>query len=267
MKPLTCIVTLLLFSLKSLCQFTDTYQPAAVYKQNHVKARVLMYNRARFKARIMSDRFDTSGFLTEHIDYDTLGERYLFRETLVYDSSGKITSHTAYKFTHFDTANKTYIFNESPDTILVIDEYDSLKRLVKQTGFHKDGKRDVVSVFGYEPMKKAQSFFLHDTLVRETIFYYDKPFIENKIIETFYRKDGGSTTHTISFKNSFDKQGKVVKRKRREETDDEKYPTLIYFKEMEYQYAATGLLIYKLSSGRSDGTDWLSGLLFDYKFW
>ena len=265
MKYLALVFFSLFFAIPLLAQYEDTWQPPALYKQNGVKARIIMFDRARFKERAAVDFFDHNGYVTEHIEYDSTGRNYIFRETFLYDSAYKIINQMVFKYGYFDTAQKKFIKYTTPDTIRISNQYDSLKRLVKQIGKDTTGKVVLDIAYTFNPFIKTRKKFRNDSLISETTSYYDVPSIENKFTKKYYGKDDeGISDYTYLFKNHFDKAGKITRRKVSYEGADEKK---IFYKEIDYEYMLSGLMIKKLLTDRSDGEYWMVGFLFDYKFW
>ncbi|MES2848484.1 MAG: hypothetical protein V4685_05480 [Bacteroidota bacterium] len=265
MKFLTLLPVCLLFTIKNFAQFEDTWQPVAIYKQNGIKARVLMFDRARFKERAAVDFFDRDGYLTEHIQYDSTGKTQVFRETYLYDSLHKVTEQVTYNYRSFDSSQNKFVIGAVPRTTRMYNEYDSLNRIVKQIGKDSGGKIVLEITYTFNPFIKTWKYFRHDSLVSETTSYYDAPNIENRISKTFYiRADNENAAYTFWYKNHFDKAGKITRRRVKYEGADE---NKIFYKEIAYQYSLGGLLIKKLLSNRSDGENRLVGYLFDYKYW
>jgi hypothetical protein len=268
MKFLTLLLVCLFFTVKIFAQFEDTWQPPIVYKQNGVKARVIMFDRARFKERAAVDFFDRDGYLIEHIQYDSTGKKEIFRETLIYDTLHKIKEQVAYTFGRFDTTQKNFVMYTIPHVTRMYNGYDSLNRLTKQIGKDSIGKIVLDITYTYNPLVKNRKYFRHDSLLSEIIIQYDSPNIENSFIKKIYGKDDfdddSNIAYTFLYKNHFDKNGKVVRRKVKYEGTDE---GMVFYKEITYQYTLGGLLIKKLQSDRSDGQNWRIGYLFDYKYW
>ncbi len=265
MKFLTLLSVCLLFAVKTFGQFEDTWQPTSVYKQNGVKARVLMYDRSRFKERATVDYFDREGYVTEHIQYDSTGKNETFRETFLYDSLHKVTEQVAYNYSHFDTAQKKYVISLVPRTTRVYNEYDSQGRRVKQIGKDSAGKIVLEVTYIRNSSVKTRKYFRNDSLISESTTYYEALNIESRYSINFFSKaNENNPDYTYWYKNHFDKDGKITRRKVKYEGSNE---YRIFYKEITYQYTLGGLLIKKLLSNRSDGSNRLIGYLFDYKYW
>jgi hypothetical protein len=152
MKEPILITVFLLCIVNGFAQFNDTYQTPAVYKQNQVKARVMMFDRSRVKGRVMVEYFDHDGYTIEEDRYDTLGEKFISRELLSYDSVHKIIRQVIYYYSQYDTAQKKYLYSAIPDTVNIFNEYDSLKRWIKQTHINKEGRVINQVTLTYDPL-------------------------------------------------------------------------------------------------------------------
>jgi hypothetical protein len=93
------------------------------------------------------------------------------------------------------------------------------------------------------------------------------PWIESRLAFNEHTKDGKDFSRVFTYKNHFDKTGKIIKRKVHEASASEGQEWQPYFREEAYYYMSNGLLIKRLGTAISDNSPWMYGLLFDYKFW
>ena len=248
-------------------QFGDTYQSSEIYKKNNVKSRVMMYDYNRYRTRVV-DNFDRYGMVIEHIEYDTTGLKLRFRSKLEYDSTDRLISETDYNYYHFDSTKQRSILSTVPDTVRVKLEYDDKNRIVRKTKTNAAGIKYFEVVYGFDPLMETNKSYNKDTTILDMTLYYDVLYIEKKSLSTFHYANGKTKSWNYTYKNNFDRSGKIKRRIISGEFYPENPDTPnIYFREQEYQYSSTGLLIKRLSSNRSDNTAWLFALVFDYKFW
>ena len=227
-----------------------------------------MFDYNRYRTRIV-DNFDRYGMIIGHIEYDTTGLNIRYRSELKYDSTDKLVNETGYNYSHFDSVKCISVLSETPDTIQIQIKYDSLNRIIKKTFINSSGRKYYEIVFGFSPMMETERSFNRDSSLFEIVMYYDVLYVENRSSATFSDATGQKTrSWDYTFKNFFDRSGKIKRRKVQGEFYPEKPDKPdIYFQEMDYQYMSTGLLIKRLSSDCNDNSLKLFAMVFDYKFW
>jgi len=261
---------LLFFILNGLYGFSqwgDTYQPAAIYKQNNVRSRILMYDYNRYRTRVV-DNFDHNGLVIEHIEYDTTGVRCRTRSEMQYDSNLNLISETSFSYFHFDSLTKKAVLTAIPDTIKIIFEHDDKGRIIKKTHVNAAGKIFYERIYSFEPFMVTERSFNKDSINLEIILYYDVLYIEKRSFSTFHYPDGRIRKWNYTYKNKFDRFGKIKRRSVKGEfyPEDPDKPD-IYFREQDYQYTSTGLLIKRMSTDCNDNSTRRFSVVFDYEFW
>ncbi len=267
MKLAGCFFIYCISAVHCFSQSQDTYQPSALYKQNKVKARMMMFNYSPYQTRAV-DYFNPDGLLVKHIDFDTVRGRY-FRSTLFeYDSMQKLTGGMIYLYTRYDKTKNEFTPVDVPDTLLLKIDYFPMNRGMRKKEVTTAGKIVYEATYDFDPITRKEKFFHPDSSTRETVIDYEIPNVAKKEIITIQLPDGQTQICTFTYKNAFDKTGKIKSRKTQRKCncpggEDDKP----YYRECDYHYMSNGLLINRISSGRTDDGKWKSGQLFDYKFW
>lgn len=254
---------------KVFSQFQDTYQSSSLYKANHVKARILMFDYNKHNTK-MIDLFDQNGFVTEHIQFDTTGLKVLSKSKLKYDSMQKLVSETIYNYLyHYDSITHTMNLVNVADTLVSKIEYDSNNRVTKKVLRNSAGKKVFEVRFTFDPNTQIERHYsIIDSNYLEMNIIYETGCIEKKTTYS-HLYNGELDTWVYTYKNHFDQSGKIKSRSVTREGDPPeiaKYLNL-YFGSEEFQYMKNGLLLNKTSRDLNDDTGRISRQIFDYKFW
>jgi hypothetical protein len=228
-----------------------------------------MYDYNKFNTKIL-DIFDNKGFVVEHIQFDTSGQKIVYKSKLKYDSSQKLISEIIINYLcRYDSSTKTMNLTAQTDTLVAKIEYDSMNRIIKKEFKNSLGKIINEEMNTFNPLIKTEKIYTpNDSIYSETIYFFDRPYIENKLTFTRFLPNGKQKVWNFEIKNHFDKTGKITDRsiERDPEESDSENPQP-YFRNESFQYMKNGLLLNKLSSNLSDNTGRISRQIFDYKFW
>ena len=177
-------------------------------------------------------------------------------------------SETFYNYNHFDTFLNKMMLKPVPDSEEVKIEYDSLNKVFKKKRFNSKGMMTFDLVATTDPLHELETMYSPDNTVMVCEYFYDKPYIANKIVSTIHLRAKGVESYTYTYKNDFDKTGRILSRKVSADNfkNDPNSP-FVYFKREEYKYMLGGLLISKTSSKLNDMPGWQMRQLFTYKYW
>ena len=260
-------VLLSVFVLK--CCFAQneiTYQPDSVYKINKVKARVIMYNYSRYYTK-KADLFDHDGRLIDHMDFDTSGTHLLWRHSKIYGTNNLITKEIFYDYRRYDSVTKKYIRRDVADTQISKIEYDSVRHVIHKTSFTKSGTKTYEFTSIYDSKKIIQNWFFEDGAVETKTSWWEKDWIEKRVVDTIHLSNGNIKSVEVNYKNYFDNPGRIIRSKVKKTGSLNDYQNDYFFKEIEFVYSKIGLLIKKNYTDPIDNSDWTATQIFDYKYW
>jgi hypothetical protein len=228
MRLASSLMLLTVVSFETFSQDTDTCQPDSIYRINKVLSR-LQQDAAANPWEIL-------------INYDSIGRREtvtlmkdkkdLQKIIYRYDSTGKMIAEEY----HYGPRKKP---GEPTQTETTSFTYDSKNRIISTSTKRVNGKTKNEVVISYDPHTvHIKDFYPGGKLRSETDQYYEKPNITKRFAGIDYTEGGKEDrTWDYSYKNVFDKSGRLARR----ETREGKNVTEV----MIYEYDANSLLIQK----------------------
>lgn len=203
MRKLFILFSFIFFSRSLAAQNENNHQSRELYKEKKVKSRLASFS---FKGHVYSryDEFNMEGQVVRRI-YHSPDKNSSTMLLITYNNEGEVIREVTSKLpTIFST-------NELNERVTLTEiYYDSLNRI---SG--KDRTRDGVlrsqQMYSYDPLTISE--YLYDSTQRKNTVVFEKPGLEKSSTFILIRGDSVLQSGEISYKNTFDKEGMLKKRK------------------------------------------------------
>ena len=119
----------------------------------------------------------------------------------------------------------------------------------------------------YDSRKIIQNWFFEDGAVETKTSWWEKDWIEKRVVDTIHLSNGNIKSVEVNYKNYFDNSGRIIRSKVKKTGSLNDYQNDYFFKEIEFVYSKIGLLIKKNYTDPIDNSDWTATQIFDYKYW
>jgi hypothetical protein len=269
MKKFQLLIVFILLVKSIFSQHSETYQSPLIYKENKVKYRIMRAEYSSYSNNI-TDLFNKEGQVLLHLNFDSSGFRIETKTESTYNLAGFKTSKKTYHYKHYDSANKRdtlWTAADSSKTISYIIEND-LEGLKSEIGYNPKGKKVIDATYTREPLQEVVTFYNADTIHGKITVDYEVRWVEKSVAGYGRRNNGDLVKFQWSYKNTFDKSGRLTERKiSRKETVNGKESKEPYYRECNYEYNSKGLLKRKVYRNRSDGSDYYLPISFDYAYY
>lgn len=254
---------------KTYSQTHDLFQPPAMYKLNNVRSRTLFYEYDPANWGTI-EHFDHDGFITESIQFDSSGKKYLSKKRYEYDSNHFLLKEMFYNYARGDSTGRPIPQNKIVDSQLVKLDFDDQHRPVRHAYVDTAGKICSEMLLSYnessfEPSIVIQKFYSSKGAWSEVTSYCDEKGMEENVISRFHGSDSSIRTSETKYRNTYDKSGRIKKRIVANTFTDAPEKRTIWREE--YFYMSNGLLASKKTYKTLNGQDFEWGELFNYKFW
>jgi hypothetical protein len=262
MKPIALLI-LLFATLRGFSQDLEYLQADTVYKRNRVKTCTVRFY-GHHGSRIVFN-LDTNGRLIDRVQFNPTGEKFYNRNLFQYNEKGKLTVITYFTYWHLE--NNQIVQDSLPHPVSHCTtcrlHYDLTDRLAHSLYTDSAGKVFSENIYTYNPFTLHSKIFspIDSSIVTSTIFYDAVNVIKRN---NSYREKAGKLISRWEevYENSFDEQGKILKRKKTIPTDPR------WAMEYVYEYDSKGLLLV-LNSRRIDCLEDCSHqyLVYEYTYW
>jgi len=257
------IALILLFAtLRGFSQDLEYLQTDTVYKMNRVKTCMVRFYGHQGSRIVFS--FDTNGRVIDKLQFNSNGEKFYNRNIFQYNEKGKLAVITYFTYWHLENNQivEDSLPHPSSDWTTCTLHYDSPGRLVQS--LYSNSACEVFSenTYTYNPFTLQTKIYsrIDSNIVTNTIFYDAVNVIKRN---SGYREKAGKVIKWEEvYENSFDEQGRILKRKKTIPTDPS------WAMEYVYEYDCKGLLTV-LNARRIDcmkdcGYQYL---VYEYTYW
>ncbi|HEX8315805.1 MAG TPA: hypothetical protein VF609_12475 [Flavisolibacter sp.] len=261
MKSLMLI--LLFLTIKGFSQDGEYLQADTVYKMNGVKTCTVRFY-GQQGSRIVFN-FDITGRLIDRIQFNPRGKKFYNRHQYHYNDKGQLTLVSYFTYWHLekDRIVEDSLTHPSSDWTTCMLNYDSGDRLVRTLFTNAAERVFSENTYTYNPLTLHSEMYsaIDSTIVTATILYDASGVVKRY---NSYREKAGKVISKWEevFENSFDKKGRILKRRKTIPSDPS------WAMEYVYEYDNKGLLMV-LNSRRLDCTEDCRHreLLYEYSYW